>query len=233
MMKKVIIAGLLAGAVSSYGDVIAAWNFKTGTDATVSAGWTTFTVADSATVTTGGLTLTQDASGAAIAKSIIPVTDLSLDPAIQILSSTDFLKGFDLNDALTAIDVQGFTLSGLTVGQEYRLQFAGSVQYKDTPDERNLTMAVDGGAAHSLLGLPPAGIVAPPNYDNVIYYGYSDYAVFTATDGDVALVFGEISSGNKAVSGLIVETIPEPATIGMLGLGALLTLFVRRIKRRA
>ena len=52
----------------------------------------------------------------------------------------------------------------------------------------------------------------------------------TATFGYDGLAIGQSLDYSKLVSDGLVTVIPEPATIGMLGLGALITLLIRRVR---
>ena len=66
---------------------------------------------------------------------------------------------------------------------------------------------------------------------------YSGATYADQTIGEFRQQMQTINGGNNMVAGdtltmdnITVEAIPEPATIGMLGLGALVTMFVRRMK---
>jgi hypothetical protein len=67
------------------------------------------------------------------------------------------------------------------------------------------------------------------------YAAASSYLEWTATATSLDLVFNSDagSSDGKQMSGIIVQTIPEPATTGLLGLGAISLLLIRRSKNHA
>jgi hypothetical protein len=53
-----------------------------------------------------------------------------------------------------------------------------------------------------------------------------------STDGAGRLTFSIYANGqNEKINGFeLVQVVPEPATVGMLGLGALVTLLIRRMR---
>jgi len=58
-------------------------------------------------------------------------------------------------------------------------------------------------------------------------YVAANYAVFSGTADDLTLTY-QRDSGNGGILGIQVVAVPEPATLGMLGLGTIITLLIRR-----
>jgi arylsulfatase A-like enzyme len=204
-MTLVAFASLLhAAMLSAEAQVVAAWDF--GDTAATTPGWTTFALGANSSSTVGGVTLAQAATGGWTNRTQVPAAIQTNALVLLSADSDEINDGFDLNTPPS----QAFTLSGLTAGQLYRLQFIGSVKHTADAQDRNLTITLDdaGASKAKLLNIAPlkAGINA----------GYSEYVAFTAdASQDVVLTFGEVSSGIKCVSGLIVEEIegtepPEP-----------------------
>jgi hypothetical protein len=222
MSKKLMmmVALLLAGGVSSYGAVVAAWDF--GTNAPASSGWTEFTLGDNNSSTVAGLTLTQAASGGFSLRAQTPEATQTNALVLLAAGADEMDDGFDLTVGTPSI--QAFTLSGLTEGQQYRLQFIGSVKSNSDAQNRNLTLTLDDA------GSSTANLLVTTTLKTGINAGYSQYVTFTATAGDteVVLTFGEVSSGVKCVSGFIVDAIPEPATLGMVVAFGAGIVFIRR-----
>jgi hypothetical protein len=71
---------------------------------------------------------------------------------------------------------------------------------------------------------------------NIGYSGYGDQSSVVAdyvTAGKIIADSGSIQTSYNAGTGITTITVPEPATIGMLGLGAFATLLIRRMKARS
>ena len=101
------------------------------------------------------------------------------------------------------------TLSGLTVGQEYKVQILGYVDIWTIGESMEIT---DGEATPNSTG-PFNG------FNNAWYY----IASFTADATTQNFVF--IGHGSeRAYLSAINVAIPEPATMGLLGIGGLLAL---------
>jgi hypothetical protein len=121
------------------------------------------------------------------------------------------------------------TLSGLTIGQEYRLQYTATMRYTDsTGAERyegiDLTTTVGTASANATYvaqapGIRDMGVI-------------SSYLEWTAASTTLDLIFAASgSSDDKLMSGIIVESIPEPATLGlMVGVGGGMFFLRRRLK---
>jgi hypothetical protein len=132
--------------------------------------------------------------------------------------------GFDIV-AVSGNGYQGFVLSGLVENQEYAVQLTGVIRHGTTAgaSARNMGLSINGSdPLNALLFATPIAAVA----DNG---GYSQYATFIAgASGTAAVDIWETSTGNKDVSGLIVSTIPEPATLGMVVAFGAGIVFIRR-----
>lgn len=221
-MKKLTYAGcalILAGALSAQAGVIAAWDMN-GAVATTSPGWTGFALGSNNTDT---VNFTGDEYLGDGSITLRQTTDIGIlrtrDPLIYLTNAVPLLAaGNDVfNDGT---DVDDYELSGLTEGQWYRLQFVGTIHKLQTG--RNLVLTVDSKTA-GLFADPAVGDGSNP------YGGYSEYLTFTAdATGTVALDFSGEGAGQKAMGGIIVETIPEPATIGMIGFAGTAIMLIRR-----
>ncbi len=67
---------------------------------------------------------------------------------------------------------------------------------------------------------------------NNVTFGKLTYGATTLTNGSYTATELNTLLGTTRFSGSGILAIPEPATIGMLGIGALITLLVRRIRTR-
>lgn len=205
-----ILVFCLGGTSSAFSEVVAAWDF--GNTAPSASGWTAFTPGFSNSSTVNGLTLKQDATGGFDDAIRNPVTIQSNAPALLAAGMDEMRDGFDLKTPAT----QSFTLSGLTEGQGYRLQFVGVVKYIEPAQGRNLTLTIDEGSTLTAYLLDHASLPAGKNG------GYSEYMEFVADgSGDVVVTFGEVSAGVKSVSGLVVETYTHvPPDTSLPGYGS-------------
>ena len=213
MGKKLVTLLIAAGwaAMPVTAGVIAAWDFNISSN-TVSTGWTTFVLGSSAADTVhftgddvlgdGSVTLTQAATGDWTNRSNKSVFTLTNAPVLLAAAADIHDDGFDLSGT------QDFTLSGLVEGQEYRLQFVGVIRYTDFPQNRNLNMTSD------ITGLSSASLFNTADTNIGYAAGYSEYLEFTADgSGDVVITFGEVSSGQKIVGGLVVEAIADSESV--------------------
>jgi len=60
--------------------------------------------------------------------------------------------------------------------------------------------------------------------------GYITFEGLTTSDGTLTITLDRNGYKHLGVSQLTLTAIPEPATLGMLGLGAIITMFIRRHK---
>ncbi|MBI9019755.1 MAG: PEP-CTERM sorting domain-containing protein [Verrucomicrobia bacterium] len=73
--------------------------------------------------------------------------------------------------------------------------------------------------------------------DGNVEYSFTDFigsnigGMAYTTSGDTTADWATAAS-SVSIDAMGIDVIPEPATVGMLGLGALVTMFVRRFKRR-
>ena len=124
------------------------------------------------------------------------------------------------------------TLSGLTLGQEYRLQYTATLRYANgasggTPRYEGVDLTTTVGTA--TLGATAVG-VGSSDRD---YAAASSYLEWTAASTSLDLVFNSDagSADGKILNGIIVEAIPEPATLGlMVGVGGGMFFLRRRLK---
>jgi hypothetical protein len=108
-----------------------------------------------------------------------------------------------------------FTLGDLTEGQQYLVQVWASDPRTGTG--RNTTVG---------------GVTLLNNSTDTVG-GLGQYVIGTFTADATGTQSFEVSSTlGLTINALQVRAIPEPATIGMLGFGALLTVMIRRTSRR-
>ena len=90
MKKKLRVLSVLlsAVAVSSYGTVVAAWDF--GGTAATAPGWTTFALGANNSSTVGGLTLTQAATGSWTNQTRLPVANFVYSTILLAASARAF-----------------------------------------------------------------------------------------------------------------------------------------------
>jgi hypothetical protein len=63
--------------------------------------------------------------------------------------------------------------------------------------------------------------------------GSGTIAAFDFTKTFHFVAYGQDDQGNKYISSVVLDAIPEPAAIGLLALGGLTTLLISRMKRRS
>jgi hypothetical protein len=133
----------------------------------------------------------------------------------------------------TDVNAGAFThvLSGLSLGQQYQLQFTTTLRYAVTPSafrtETVTLTTTEGIALASANSQGPSSTVRD-------FLVASDYLTWTAAA--TTLNFSFLSTGStddKILTSIIVNAVPEPTTAGLLGLGALSLLLIRRFKSRA
>lgn len=129
---------------------------------------------------------------------------------------------------------QNIIVSGLTVGQAYQFTLFGE---RTDPQTRWTIVTATGGAAATSAALQTSGTGAGTAY----VYNNDDVIILTQT-ADLSGVINLAVAGNTLSDGTgsatrsylntmaITTVVPEPATVGMLGLGALVSLLIRRIR---
>jgi len=135
---------------------------------------------------------------------------------VSSVTLSNMLSSTWTDDASGSFDETTFTLNDLNVGWDYEVQlFFSNDNNLDviTAVDITTTADVDGtGGPHVFTGTFKAD-AATQIFDVRAYVG--------ATDAQT----------EQNISAYQLRAIPEPATIGLLGLGALLTMFIRRYRR--
>jgi hypothetical protein len=183
----------------------------------------------------GGLSLALDAASTQFKLTCDSDSMIYLGaPLLTSVGNITFDNMLD-NGVRCDTDVNGgaFThvLSGLSIGQQYQLQFTTTLRYAVTPSAfrtETVTLTTDVGTA-----------VATANSQGTSssvrdFLVASDYLEWTAAATSLNLNFVSTgSTDDKILTGIIVNAVPEPTTTGLLGLGAISLLLIRRFKSRA
>lgn len=226
ILGSLCVLGLAAAANASIiaGDVIA---IDFGSTSTTESGWNTGVtssisnlIAQATGVDTGvDLTIAEVAGGTPASNDSVFVDGSTLGG-----SGIDDIYGDGLISSGTGNDSFSLTFTGLDDSLTYNL-FAGG-----------LTVASDFGATWTISTTSADGAVQTNSYQDT--EGYISFEGITSVDGTFTLVLNDISDGRSPVDGrniglseLKLTVIPEPATIGMLGLGAVVMMAIRRHTR--
>ncbi len=224
-MRNLLVVLVVVACVSaSHGEVISAWDLGAGSG--TNAAWTTWAELDAsplnASKVSGPLTLTHS-SGFFYNFVAMGGSGAPIETGVPLLTAptTVMRDGLNLGSSSEPI---GYTISGLTIGVEYAVQFTGMILGDGTA---NMNITQTGGASANLAATAPA----MSHYD--IYY--SPQFTFTATSDSTAFSLVTVGStaGRAGVSGVIVAAIPEPASALMLGFGAIVGLTLHRVRRSA
>ncbi len=131
------------------------------------------------------------------------------------------------------------SLTGFVTGQTYDLSFYYNARYATFPVARDPLMAVTLGSST----LTPSGgvsvVPASASYSHTVPYYFAQYS-YTATGSTATLTFsniniGAISTGVYPDSTLLLDdvslqAVPEPASLGLLAVGGLGLLLLKRRK---
>ncbi len=209
------------------GTVVAAWDFGSSRDGGVPAGWTTWSNEDLVTngtaSTIGGLTLTHSSTNTAapFASTIVqqidsatttgvwgyvnaPLLDLDTGSASQSVYE-DFI-----NRMTTPIATK-FTLSGLTIGETYQIQF---VSIFSPYEGVQVQLITQGGIAATTISSAGVGSI---DDHRVIYSDYYD-VIATASNSVVFEVDGS-STGNAGKNGLAGMIVKLVSATGSTAIG--------------
>ena len=144
-------------------------------------------------------------------------TTLTLGNAVSnLFSGAVTLTGGSIElstDANGLVINSGNSASKLTIGNTGELIWNGS----HVADIATMLTAskIDWSSGSSTLGLTYG--LGDRTWTNGIYFLHADYN-------------NDVTTGNDLKTRVWADTIPEPATIGMIGLGALITLLIRRMR---
>lgn len=213
----------------TYTDFVMAMRLNSGTNATVNS--VTFA---GTTLTGSGATLAASHTGGGVTSAITMsgtntsgATTSSGGAGYTNSTLSDVLKlGFVSGNVNTSTESYILlTLSGLSVGMQYHLQTFHLQQGQSDRDtfvqnDSNLTNATSGFNAGG--GTPPNNLAA-----SVIYTWTADA---TSQAFRIAPV-DDATTDRSVLNAAALYVVPEPATVGLLGFGALVTLIFRRRPR--
>jgi len=245
-MKKMMmmIAAVLMAAVAAQADII--WrgdvNGIESTAGTTQSGWEAVKFAQLAAGRTGGVcsVTINDTLGS----TAMTVKEWGFN--VGAANNSGYVRTFtDNGSGLYDMYRDGFQFSGTnTTGRMY-ISFAGldntktydvsfwvydygfpnnatnNIYNYTTGSEVAMGTVILPGVNSSAAGRPTSGTQ------------YSVSATGLSTDGSGNLTFSFYGNGqNEKLNGFeVTQVVPEPATVGMLGLGAIVTLIIRRMKR--
>ena len=131
------------------------------------------------------------------------------DNALLAIANTISFKG-----GTTAAAAQNFTLSNLAPNTPYKLDILQTTSDAGARSQ-TLTVTGSGGTQTDVVPLVPYKI-----YDSV----------FTVTSSSTGTILANFvpSTDGTVFSGVVVSSVPEPASLGLLGLGGLTLLRRRR-----
>lgn len=167
-------------------------------------------------------------------------------------SATDGVYATALTGAGTytfELNIAGWDMTSATVGDKFKFaagsaagiaielladntvrvqQFAGDTSYRST------IMGLVEGAHTFSIDFNFATDTSEYWVDGTNTYSFTDFGVTNSVEDISGMVVTTAGSWTTAASSISIDSmglsvIPEPATIGMLGLGALLTLLIRRM----
>ena len=132
------------------------------------------------------------------------------------------------------------SLSGFVTGQTYDLSFYYNARYATYPAAADPLMVVTLGSST----LTPSGgvsvVPASASYSTTVPYYFAQY-LYTATGSTATLTFSNVKTGLDSAgtqyndSSLLLDnvslsSVPEPASLGLVGVGALGLLLIKRRK---
>jgi len=251
---KIIVIGLLAAVWAVQAELIALNVFSTEgggdsisslSNATTNGFTRTYTSApaDSRVINTAAL-----ASPKTIAEGESAIFSFTFDSTQIKAGNLTFRWGFDFGNTVVAFSADtgapAYTFHNhrydSTGGFPFTTSGTSAASFGATDPQPSSGASFQAG--NSVEVITTLKRISGTNYEAIVQWGGQSYissAVFT-TDHSIDTVFiaSGASSGtsndigdNYTISGVSVNLIPEPATIGMLGLGALIAVVIRRMHK--
>lgn len=224
-MTKIKIGMALIGAAAFMGssamaNVIAAWDLNDN-QTTSSTGWTTVsagTLEGASGSTVGGITLKLTGGALVGEAKVIATDDVTFvtdgAPMLSLTTSAEDQKVyrdfFWVRSSGTVPAQPEFTISGLTDGQEYAIQWIGTLRKNAS---FGISVSQDGNSVASITNT-----VGEVNEYDVVYSTH--YTITgSATDNDVVFAFDGFTGGANnqyGLSGVVISAIPEPSSYALL-----------------
>ena len=127
------------------------------------------------------------------------------------------------------------SFANLTAGQKYDVTlWAYDYAFGNAATQTYYNVT---GGGNTLLGqtfMPTANSSAAQQPNDLTDYSITGSSLTAGVDGSITIFIQTsygVGAANQKLNGFQVTVVPEPVTVGMLGLGALVTLTIRRIKQ--